>query len=96
MGDFLILGGRAGSDGKKGGFGLTAVLASAFPARCRFSLSPGLRPRSLYGQSSMKEASAEERERNKYSRLYRRKLPLRILIITRFSLRAPENHFYHL
>ena len=30
-------------------------------ARCRFSLSPGLRLRSLYGQSSTKEASAEER-----------------------------------
>jgi len=29
-----------------------------------FSLSPGLRLRSLYGQSSTKEASAEEREEN--------------------------------
>jgi len=35
--------------------------AMAFSARCRFSLSPGRRPRSLYGQSSTKEASPEER-----------------------------------
>ena len=33
----------------------------AFPSRCRFSLSPGLQPRNLWGQSSVKEASAEER-----------------------------------
>ena len=33
----------------------------SFPARCRFSLSPVLPPRNLYGQSSTKEASAEER-----------------------------------
>lgn len=33
----------------------------AFPARYRFFLSPGLRPRSLYGQSNTKEAFAEER-----------------------------------
>ena len=34
----------------------------AFPAHCRFSLSPGVRPRNLYGQSSTKGASAEERD----------------------------------
>jgi len=31
------------------------------PRGCRSSLSPGLRARSFYGQSSTKEASAEER-----------------------------------
>jgi len=40
---FVCLGGRAGSDGKR-------ERAGAFPARCRFSLSPGLWLRSLYGQ----------------------------------------------
>ena len=34
------------------------TVKAAFPARCRFSLSPGVRPRSLYGQSNTKEASA--------------------------------------
>jgi len=43
------------------GKGLLSFPFPAFPARCRFSLSPGLLPRSLYSQSSMKEASAEER-----------------------------------
>ena len=65
---FLIilgLGGRAGNDGKRKRAGVEASLLSfpfqAFPARRRFSLSSGLGPRNLYGQSSTKEASAEER-----------------------------------
>ena len=40
--------------------GLLSFPFPSFPARCRFSLSPGLPPRHLYGQSSTKEASVEE------------------------------------
>ena len=61
MGNFLILlrlGGRAGNDGKRewARASLLSFPFPAFPARCRFFLSPGLRPRNLYGQSSTKEA----------------------------------------
>ena len=57
MGNFLIilgLGGRAGNDGKRE--------RAAFPTRCRFFPLPRPTQKNLYGPTSTKEASAEERD----------------------------------
>ena len=63
-GKFLNNIGRAGSDGKRerAGTSLLSFPFPAFPARCRFSLSPGPRPAATTARKTApKEASAEER-----------------------------------
>ena len=63
-GKFLNNVGRAGNDGKRerAGASLLSFPFPAFPARCRFSLSPGPRPAATTARKKWtKEASAEER-----------------------------------